>query len=213
MRAARPLSALPPTAARPEPGGGARLLPEPDHPVPTGPEGAPAVLTAPEAAVARGLSPEDLLGHLGSTTLLLEEALGCPLSVRLLERRTATASELPARVSRLLGLARSAPVIVRRSEMSAADGIPVSRNLVVSDARTPRYLAEILSDPRTPLGRALAATAGSGSRRIVSCGRTPWDGEGTGVGDAPCRDYLIRLPEAPPLYVAERFRPGLAGAP
>ncbi|WP_116246981.1 hypothetical protein [Nocardiopsis sp. FIRDI 009] len=152
-------------------------------------------------------SARHLISHPGSTTLLLERLLGLPLTVRVLGQDVRPAERLRADLRELLGLTPSARVIVRHSELHTPDGAPVSRNTVVSDARTPGEVARVLTDPTTPLGRSRLLRDGDQERRPVSFGRSPWDAGGR--RQAMWRSYLIRLRAAPAIYVEERFNPDL----
>ncbi|WP_017597605.1 chorismate--pyruvate lyase family protein [Nocardiopsis lucentensis] len=152
-------------------------------------------------------SARHLISHPGSTTLLLERILDLPLTVRVLRQDVRPAERLRTDLRESLGLTPSARVIVRHSELRTPDGVPVSRNTVVSDVLTPSEIARVLTDPTTPLGRSRLLRGGEQERCPVSFGRSPWDDGGR--RQAMWRSYLIRLRAAPPIYVEERFNPDL----
>lgn len=157
-----------------------------------------------------------LVEHTGSTTELLEQWTGQPLTVRVLRQSWHPAPAFCRSVADLLRLDRDAQLVVRRSELAAPDGAPVSRNTVVAGLPADPRLAAALADLAQPLGRTLAPHAADFARELVASGRSPWHRETGGRradrGRAVWRGYLLRSRGVPVAYVEERFDPSLVDA-
>ncbi|RLL68623.1 hypothetical protein D7M15_19285 [Streptomyces sp. Z26] len=145
-----------------------------------------------------------LLASDGSTTVLLEALLECPLVVLVESQQDVSVEELPDRAVTALGLAPGDPVIERRSALVTPDGVPASMNLVFF-AAPPSGWSGSASDT-APLGKRLREARTRQHREVLSFGASRWPGDDSG---RPCayKEYVIACDDGVRLYVLEKFHP------
>ncbi|GAB3655914.1 hypothetical protein GCM10027589_15300 [Actinocorallia lasiicapitis] len=148
-----------------------------------------------------------VLANDGSTTRLLEAALGVELALRVLSQEIVSSGGLGADVGAALGLVGAEDVLLRRSSLVGPLGRPASFNVVVGRRPHDRRLGPIMADSRVPIGYGLEGV-GEPRREIVETGVARWRGVG---GDVPCafKKYVIRMDGEPVLLISEFFDPEL----
>ncbi|MEU7768906.1 hypothetical protein AB0B25_27905 [Nocardia sp. NPDC049190] len=143
----------------------------------------------------------------GSTTLLLEAILDEPLSLDLVDQRTAGADELSSGVRSVLGCAPGDKVIRRRSILRTADGIAVSHNDVTVVSRD-QELTGILTHGRIPIGHGLAAAGRRLGRTVLATGWTIWPLTESNGARCVYKEYILLDQESTVVaHIRERFNP------
>lgn len=148
-----------------------------------------------------------LLTHGGSTTALLEERVGAPLTLRVVRQTVRSAGS--AALRSLLDAEEGRPWIVRRTELLRGGTSVVSRNLVTGPVPHRAEIADLLASATVPLGRGLADRRVPQHRRLLRVGRSPWPPR---ARSAAWRGYILHLEGEAPLYVEEFFHPAVAPA-
>jgi hypothetical protein len=145
-----------------------------------------------------------IMSHRWSTTDLLEELLGEPVSV--------AAAYIGAALPELFPTLRPPPreiLLARRTTLATPTRPDVSENVVIALDGISDQVAAAILDRRTPLGRSLRRIP---HRRIPdTCGLTRWPhGE---PGSAASKCYQIAEPPgyAPTIHVHETFNPTIFG--
>ncbi|AXK33813.1 hypothetical protein DVA86_15260 [Streptomyces armeniacus] len=165
----------------------------------------------PQVSVDAGVT-RMLLCSDGSTTILLEALLDCPLAVLVASQQDVPVEELPERAVSALGLSPGDPVVERKSTLVAPDGAPASMNLVVF-AAPPSGWSGSASDT-APLGKRLHEASTRQHREVLSYGVTEWPGDEAGdepddEAGRPCayKESVIACDDGVRLYVLEKFHP------
>ncbi|MBB5920138.1 chorismate-pyruvate lyase [Actinoalloteichus hoggarensis] len=160
-------------------------------------------IAAFEPAVTRRI-----LEHRGSTTALLGELSGAPVSLRLLEQRIVGRLLVPDAVSSALHTtSEHAEMILRRSALLDAGARLLSLNRTVAPAGLPAAVAAALTSAQVPIGIGLSALGRVERRDFLARGRTRWPGRAE--GRCAFREYVIRLDGLPVLFVHEAFNPAV----
>lgn len=151
----------------------------------------------PQVSVSAGVT-RMLLSSDGSTTILLEALLECPLVVLVESQQMTPVSELPEVAVTALGLKPGDPAVERRSALVAPDGVTASMHTVV-------FAASPAAGPAPPATRLREARTRQ-HREVLSYGVAEWPGGDKG---RPCayKEYEIVRDEGVQLYVHERFHP------
>lgn len=145
-----------------------------------------------------------LLAYSGYTTPALEAILAAELAVRVVYQTEMGASQLPCAVTDGLNVSRRARVLVRRSQLTAAE-LTVSVNYVVSVTGPTETYG--LDNSHAPIGRSLISRGVRQQRRILRTGLARWpDGR-----DCAARSYLL-IVDQPLCYIRESFNPNLVPA-
>ncbi|AOS62169.1 hypothetical protein [Actinoalloteichus hymeniacidonis] len=149
-----------------------------------------------------------ILDYRGSTTALLIELSGAPISLRLLQQQMVDRAVVPEGVSTAIypDLARH-EVILRRSALFDAQQRLLSLNCTVAPLGLPPAVTAALTSSETPIGTGLAELAVQQRREHTARGRTRWPGPAK--GRCAFREYLILVDEQPALFVHEAFNPAL----
>lgn len=157
----------------------------------------------PQVSVSAGVT-RMLLSSDGSTTILLEALLECPLVVLVESQQMTPVSELPEAAVTALGLKPDDPAVERRSALVAPDGFTASVNTVVF-AASPGGWSGSASDS-APLGKRLREARTRQHREVLSHGVAEWPDGGKG---RPCayKEYECAGDDGVQLYVHERFHP------
>ncbi|MBH0780852.1 hypothetical protein [Nocardia bovistercoris] len=139
----------------------------------------------------------------GSTTALLEALVAAPLSVQVEQQRVIRADDVSDVVRDLLGAARSAMVVERRSRILAVERDVVSVNRVIFAGPDREALVppeDVLLGPHLrDIGLAVRRTRLAASREF-------WPAHGPRVR-CGSKTYVMECGFAGRVYVHERFNP------
>ena len=159
----------------------------------------------------------DVLGSLdGSTTRFLAALLDEPLKVKVMfQARRPAAGVLPQTVRLRMSAAPDDPVIVRRSQLVAADtGNVISANKVVLDPSHP-LVADLDLGTDIPIGYLLSDV--EQRRELLQRGVRPWSWGApepfSKTRSSVWRSYLIINEGRPVCYIEEVFHPDVAPPP
>jgi 3-deoxy-7-phosphoheptulonate synthase len=145
-----------------------------------------------------------LLSSDGSTTRLLDAAVGSPMRVEVRSQYVAASRDLPSAVCRALRLAPGAGALVRRSALRDEHGRCVSVNTVTASCHEDPRLGPVVTDTTRPLGRDLARL---GLRRHpLAVDRTVWP-EDDRRQMAARKTYLVLDGDQPVLHISEIYNP------
>ncbi|MEU9237609.1 hypothetical protein [Streptomyces subrutilus] len=149
-----------------------------------------------------------LLASEGLTTTLLQAAAGSRVRPEVVKVSAVPTAGLPALVRRVLRAEGVGRCLLRRTRLAAADGRPVSDNIVVARKGVDPRLDTVLHGPGS-IGLALRDAGFRLERRILHVGRGVWPGPGS----LPCACKVYVLEAGGPLvYVQELFHPQLVPA-